>query len=136
MTHKVKLNFRLIGERIRSSRKAAGMTQHELAERVGLSAGSVSKYEHGKVEDASTKKLAEFAKALGVELAWLLGLGRENELRPPVKIDGRIIDALHGNPLLCDFLLEIIDLPEQQQEEIIATGHFLVSQHNKRQQDE
>jgi transcriptional regulator with XRE-family HTH domain len=135
MTQKVKLNFKMIGERIKGARKAAGMTQHELAKQVRLSEGSISKYEHGKVEDASTKKLAEFAKALGVELTWLLGLGNENELRPPVKIDERILNALQGNPFLCDFLLEILNLSEKQQEEIIATGHFLVSQRNKQRQD-
>lgn len=125
----------MIGERIKYSRKAAGMTQRDLAGLVNLSEGSVSKYEHGKVEDAATKKLAEFAKVLGVELTWLLGLGNENELRPPVKIDERIIDALQGNPVLCDFLLEIINLSEKQQEEIIATGQFLVSQRSKQRQD-
>ena len=109
------------------------MTQRDLANLVNLSEGSVSKYEHGKVEDASTSKFAEFAKALNIELAWLLGLGNENELRPSFILDERIIKALENNPVLCDFLLRIINLSEEQQAEIIATGLFLVSQRKQRQ---
>jgi transcriptional regulator with XRE-family HTH domain len=134
MEKKAKLNFILIGERIKNSRKAAGMTQRDLADLVNLSEGSVSKYEHGKVEDASTAKLSEFAKALKVDLVWLLGLGNENEIRPSFIIDGRIISALQNNSVLCDFLLKIVNLDEEQQEEIIATGLFLVSQRNKQRQ--
>lgn len=131
-----KLNFLLIGERIKNSRKAAGMTQRELAKLVHLSEGSVSKYEHGKVEDASTSKLDEFAKALGVDLAWLLGLGQVDEIRPSVMIDERIMKAIQGNPVLSDFVLKIINLTDKQQAEIIETGLFLVSQRKKQKQDE
>ena len=126
-----KLNFHLIGERIRSSRKAAGMTQKELAALVNLSEGSVSKYEHGKVADASTTKLAEFAMALDLELSWLLGLNNPDELKPPIEFDKRVIDALNNNPILSDFILRIVDLNDSQQEEIISTGLFLVAQRNK-----
>ena len=127
------LNFVLIGARIKNSRKTAGLTQRELAKLVYLSERSVSKYEHGKVEDASTSKLAEFAKALNINLVWLLGLeDKSNETRPSLAIDERIVKAVQGNPVLGDFVLKIINLTEKQQEEIIDTGLFLVSQRKKK----
>ncbi len=70
----VKIDFIAIGNRIRETRKANGLTQKELAKRVGLSEGSISKYEHGKVEDATSTMLNKFATVLGVPIDWLLGL--------------------------------------------------------------
>ena len=63
----VKLNYTEIGQRIRARRKQLSMTQKDLAQAVNLSEGSVSRYENGKVEDATAKKLHEFAEVLGVE---------------------------------------------------------------------
>jgi transcriptional regulator with XRE-family HTH domain len=70
----VNLNYIEIGKRIRSKRKELGLTQKELGAKVNLSEASVSKYESGKVEDASTAKLNEFAEVLGVDIGWLLGI--------------------------------------------------------------
>lgn len=61
------------GMRIRERRRELGMTQGELSGRVSLSAASVSKYENGKVTEASAKAFTEFANALGVPVWWLLG---------------------------------------------------------------
>lgn len=70
----VNLNYIEIGKRIRSKRKELGLTQKELGAKVNLSEASVSKYESGKVEEASTTKLNEFAEVLGVDIGWLLGI--------------------------------------------------------------
>ncbi|MFV0398461.1 MAG: LexA family protein, partial [Bacteroidales bacterium] len=61
-----------------------GLTQKELAAKVSLSEGSVSKYENGKVEDATNTKLNEFAQALGVDIGWLLGLEVRRKHKSPV----------------------------------------------------
>ena len=70
----VSVNYAAIGQRIKEKRKEAGLNQKELAAKVGLSEASVSKYEHGKVEDATHNMLNKFADVLGVSIAWLLGL--------------------------------------------------------------
>ena len=75
----VLLNYVKIGSRIRSRRKILSLTQKQLGLKVNLSEGSVSKYESGKVEDATTSKLNEFADALEVDIAWLLGAEKNNE---------------------------------------------------------
>lgn len=78
----VKVNYLAIGQRIKEKRKEAGLNQKELAAKVGLSEASVSKYENGKVEDATHVMLAKFADVLGVPVSWLLGIEAEPEEAP------------------------------------------------------
>lgn len=64
-----------IGQRIREARKAAGMTQGQLASKVGLKQNSISELEKG--DSASTTHMAKFAQALRVSALWLeTGAGR------------------------------------------------------------
>ena len=60
-----------------------------------LSEGSVSRYEAGKVEDATTRKLHEFAEVLGVETSWLIGLKTEEEIEYKTK---EILKKAQGMP--------------------------------------
>lgn len=60
-----------LGERLRKFRKKAGLTQEELAERVGVHFISVSRWENG-VDVPKTLKLKKLASALGVSEVELL----------------------------------------------------------------
>lgn len=55
----------MLGSRIKQGRKAAGLSLRELADAVGLSAMSISKYERDQVKPSS-ETLLRLAKALGV----------------------------------------------------------------------
>lgn len=81
----MKLNYTEIGIRIKQRRKQLGMTQKDLAIKVNLSEGSISRYEHGKVEDATIAKLTEFAKVLSVDATWLIGLKDQTEFETRLK---------------------------------------------------
>jgi transcriptional regulator with XRE-family HTH domain len=59
-----------VGKRVRYARTQAGMTQQQLADRVGVSREAISLLEHDK--SRSTKKAMEIAKALDVSPGWLL----------------------------------------------------------------
>jgi transcriptional regulator with XRE-family HTH domain len=59
-----------IGERIRAARKAAGLNQAALAERVGVSQPAVANWESG-VHDPRRLMLAKLAEALETPLDWL-----------------------------------------------------------------
>ena len=62
-----------VGENIAKARKLAGLTQEELANRVGYKTKTaVNKIELGK-RDLPQKKIAAFADALGVTPGHLLG---------------------------------------------------------------
>ncbi len=54
-----------IGEKIRKIRKSCGLSQMELAERVGVSFQQIQKYEKGK-DRISVDRLQQIAEALGV----------------------------------------------------------------------
>ncbi len=60
-----------IGERIRTARKGAGLTQAELAEKAGVAAITVHQYESGK-RQPRIEHLVSIAAALGVHPLYLL----------------------------------------------------------------
>jgi len=60
-----------IGERIKQARRLRGISQRALAERVGLSAMAISKYEQGKVTPSSSV-LLRLARALDVRVEFFI----------------------------------------------------------------
>lgn len=60
-----------IGERIKALRKGAGLSQSELAERVGTDARQVSRYENGRITP-SLEVAARIAEALDVSMDHLV----------------------------------------------------------------
>lgn len=68
-----------VGQNIAAARKRAGMTQEELANRVGYKTKSaINKIELG-IRDLPQKKIAAFAQALGVTPGHLMGWDAEPE---------------------------------------------------------
>jgi transcriptional regulator with XRE-family HTH domain len=62
-----------VGGRIRAAREARpGLTQRELAIRMGVDSGSVSRWERGR-NMPDTQRMLELAGILGVELGWFYG---------------------------------------------------------------
>lgn len=61
-----------VGERIRAARRAKGMTQKELAEKMGTSYVVISQWENGK-RNPKLSTLEEIAKALEVPVLALIG---------------------------------------------------------------
>ena len=50
-----------IAEQLRAAREAAGLTQEQLANRMGFAAPRISEYEAGKVDPSATRFLAILA---------------------------------------------------------------------------
>lgn len=65
------------GERIRQARLNAGLTQRELAEKVGVKFPAIHKYENGLVINLKKSTIENLAKELNVSPAWLLGFEEE-----------------------------------------------------------
>lgn len=65
---KREIDKRHIGSLIRIVRKAAGLSQMELAERVGISYQQIQKYEKG-VSEISVSRLSQIAHALNIPLS-------------------------------------------------------------------
>jgi len=70
----------MLGARITRLRKAAGMSQAELAQRVGVSTSAIGMYEQGRREP-SCALLVSLARALNTSLQYLL-TGEEAEAAP------------------------------------------------------
>lgn len=113
----VSVNYVAIGQRIKEKRKEAGLNQKELAAKVGLSEASVSKYEHGKVEDATHTMLTKFAEALGVSVAWLLGMeGKAKAAAPAAPLspeERRLVEGFRSlNRSGKDYILQTLEMAE------------------------
>jgi transcriptional regulator with XRE-family HTH domain len=67
------INTQILGQRIAESRRKIGITQNALAERVGVTAQAVSKWEQGR-SCPDIAILDEVADALGISLFELLGM--------------------------------------------------------------
>ncbi len=62
---------RFIGQRIREERIKRGMTQSELAKRIGITYQQAHKYERG-VNGTSVSRLLQIASILGIDITELL----------------------------------------------------------------
>lgn len=119
------------GERIKQARLAAGLTQTELADRIGVKFSAVHKYESGKVVNLKRETLSALAKTLNVSESWLLCLEQEESLPPPRDIDS-IYDALNdsGRRELCRYGRYLTGLADYQadnaQPQITYIRHYLV----------
>lgn len=74
-----------IGDKIRLSRKKAGITQKELAERVGVTTRSIQYYEGNIRKPQTTEIIIKLAAALGQDVNYFLSdteisIMRENEM--------------------------------------------------------
>ena len=61
-----------VGDKIKSLRKAKGLTQTELGERVGVKKNAVSKWECGRVEDIPTSMIKALASLFDVPPSYLI----------------------------------------------------------------
>lgn len=68
-----------IGERIKQRRMELGLSQRELARRMGYSDNStLARIEQGKV-DVYQNKIVQFSEVLGVSIAYLMGWQEEDD---------------------------------------------------------
>ncbi len=73
-----------IGERIKNRRRALGISQVSLADKIGVSKQSLYKYECGIITNIPSDKIEELASALGTTPAYLMGWATD---RPPAAAD-------------------------------------------------
>lgn len=109
-----------IGKRIREKREAIGMTQEELASKLGYkNKSSIAKIETG-ANDIIQSKVVEFANVLDTTVAYLMGWDNPTPSRKGVVVNvlGRIAA---GIPI--DAIKDIIDT-EEIPEEMARTGEF------------
>lgn len=63
-----------VGERIRQKRKECGLTQEDLAQRLGIKNSAVAKYENGRIENIKRCTILKMSEIFSCSPAYLLGL--------------------------------------------------------------
>lgn len=81
----INLNYQEIGLKIKHKRKSLNLTQLQLAEKVGLTESSISRYEGGKISTMPTSTVNKICKVLNIEPSELLGLTPENAFEYDLK---------------------------------------------------
>ena len=77
----------MIGEKLRNLRKNAGMTQADLAKKIGMSPSAIGMYEQGRREPDS-EILVKFSKIFNVSVDFLVGIEKKKHSKKKlVKID-------------------------------------------------
>lgn len=74
------MDFKLFADRVKEARKNAGLSQAELATKLGVGQNTVSNYENTTGSKGSAPKLetaAKIAEVLNVSLDWLVGMNSE-----------------------------------------------------------
>lgn len=66
---------------IKEARERAGLSQKELAEKIGVAPNTFHGYESGK-HDPKSNLLADIARVCGVSVDFLLGIEKENTTAP------------------------------------------------------
>jgi transcriptional regulator with XRE-family HTH domain len=69
----------MLGKRIEERRKALGLSQEQLAGRVGTRQSHLSRIERGFIVEIQSGLLTRLAQALDVTTDWLLGLTPDEE---------------------------------------------------------
>lgn len=96
MERKYKLDYQVIAKRIRAARKAAHLTQAELAEKINISTNAVAKLETNLM-NVSLQTLINIANELDIDMNYLLSDNNNNTNSKDENIDmflEKLIDTL------------------------------------------
>jgi len=129
----IKFDTEIFRKRMKQARLLAGLTLDEVAQRIGVSRPTVSKYESGAISSVDYSRVEEIAGAIGVTPEYLLGQTDSPELPkeeqafydflyniPPVSVSvadvlGQSFLLLATNPTVQLILKELLGLtPEQR----------------------
>lgn len=102
-----------VGRNIAEARKRAGLTQEELAARVGYKTKSaINKIELG-VRDLPQKKILQFAEALGTSPGVLMGWASEETSKKNDAMVG-VVSRIRKDPDFFEFVSMVAELPADQ----------------------
>lgn len=105
-----------VGEKIKTQRKALGLTQTELGEKLGVQKNAVSKWETGRVDDIPGSKIRAMAALFGVSPSYL--------------IDDEEDTVLFDNFTYAMYN-EARDLPEEKKQMLLEMAKFMKAELNK-----
>ena len=108
-----------VGKRIRHRRWMVGMTQQQLADKVGIKFQQIQKYETG-MNRVSASRLWEIADALGVSIAFFFE-GLKEQDRPAASGNGDIL----GDREALELVRSYYAIPEAQRRRLFDLARVL-----------
>ena len=112
-----------VGDIIKKARTEKGLTQEELAEKVGVKKSAVAKWENGRVSEIKRSNLKNLADALGLNPTQLLG----DIERDPVGVADELAD-IYLDPELRSMISDYKKLNQDKQAQVRAYIQFLSKQ--------
>lgn len=122
MTHPVDVH---VGKRVRHRRWLVGMTQQQLAERVGIKFQQIQKYETG-ANRISASRLWDIADALEVPVSFFFEGIQDEQTVEKTADDKRMIPAdLMGDKEALDLVRSYYSIPENQRRRLFELARVL-----------
>ena len=119
MVHPVDVH---VGKRIRHRRWLAGMTQHQLAQHVGIKFQQIQKYETG-ANRVSASRLWDISETLEVPVSFFFeGLEREQAEKTTKKV---LPSDLMGDKEALDLIRSYFSIPENQRRRLFDLARVL-----------
>lgn len=110
-----------VGKRVRHRRWMVGMTQQQLAERVGIKFQQIQKYETG-MNRVSASRLWEIASALGVQVSFFFeGLGGKSAETTSDDLPGDLLADKEALELIRSYYA----IPENQRRRLFDLARVL-----------
>ena len=85
-----------IGDRIKTARESANLTQEELGSKCGTTKQTIYKYEIGKVTNIPLDRLQRIAEVVGVSAAYLMGWETEAHEPENTSLENRNVVRIAG----------------------------------------
>ncbi len=112
-----------VGKRVRQRRWMVGMTQQQLAEKVGIKFQQIQKYETG-MNRVSASRLWDIAASLGVSVSFFfdgLGDGATTEVQTTTAVPGDILADKEALELIRSYY----SIPENQRRRLFELARVL-----------
>lgn len=121
------------GDRLRALRQDLGMSQEEVAKKIGISRPAYVNYEQGK--SRPVRKLKELAALFDVTTDYILGKDEEKVFDPPATFFkdpkvGKAVEKARNNPQLQTLLCVSSDLKEDELDSLLTLAEHYAKKHN------
>lgn len=121
------------GDRLRALRQDLGMSQEEVAKKIGVSRPAYVNYEQGK--SRPVRKLQELAALFNVTTDYILGEGKEKMFDPSAEFFtdpkvGKAVEKARNNPKYQTLLCVTSDLKEDELDSLLTLAEHYAKKHN------
>ena len=108
-----------VGDRIRKHRELSGISQTDLAEKIGVSKQTLYKYEKNVITNIPSDKIEEIAKVLNVSESCLMGWENKDIELINEEEKGKSLAKLIANENMLDAVVKLSKLQPEDKEMVV-----------------